>query len=50
MLLLESKELKRSVQDDEQKSEKSKPAKSESDNNSSIESSDATQESKDDEK
>ena len=46
MLLLESKELKRSVQDDEQKSEKSKPAKSESDNNSSIESSDATQESK----
>ena len=50
MLLLESKELKRSVQDDEQKSEKSKPAKSESDNNSSIESSDATQESKDGEK
>lgn len=50
LLLLESKELKRSAQDDEQKSEKSKSAKSESDNNSSIESSDATQESKDGEK
>ena len=50
LLLLESKELKRSAQDDEQKSEKSKSAKSESDNNSSIESSDASQESKDGEK
>ena len=47
LLLLESKELKRSAQDDEQKLEKQKSAKSESDNNSSIESSDATQESKD---
>lgn len=50
LLLLESKELKRSAQDDEQKSEKPKSVKSESDNNSSIESSDATQESKDGEK
>ena len=50
LLLLESKELKRSAQDDEQKSEKPESAKSESDNNSSIESSDATQESKDGEK
>ena len=50
LLLLESKELKRSAQDDEQKSEKLKSAESESDNNSSIESSDATQESKDGEK
>ena len=50
LLLLESKELKRSAQDDEQKSEKPKSAKSESDNNSSIESSDASQESKDGEK
>ena len=50
LLLLESKELKRSAQDDEQKSEKPKSAKSESDNNSSIESSDATQKSKDSEK
>ena len=50
LLLLESKELKRSAQDDEQKSEKLKSAESESDNNSSIESSDATQASKDGEK
>ena len=50
LLLLESKELKRSAQDDEQKSQKQKSAKSESDNNSSIEPSDATQESKDGEK
>ena len=50
LLLLESKELKRSAQDDEHKSKKPKSAKSESDNNSSIESSDATQESKDGEK
>ena len=50
LLLLESKELKRSAQDDEQKLDKQKSAKSESDNNSSIESSDATQESKDGEK
>ena len=50
LLLLESKELKRSAQDDEQKSEKPKSAKSESDNNSSIEPSDTTQESKDGEK
>ena len=49
-LLLESKELKRSAQDDEQKTQKQKPAKSESDNNSSIEPSDTTQESKDGEK
>ena len=45
-----AKELKRSAQDDEHKSKKPKSAKSESDNNSSIESSDATQESKDGEK
>ena len=50
LLLLESKELKRSAQDDEQKLDKQKSAKSESDNNSSIESSDTTQESKDGEK
>ena len=50
LLLLDSKELKRSAQDDEQKSQKQKSAKSESDNNSSIEPSDATQESKDGEK
>ena len=50
LLLLESKELKRSAQDDDQKSEKPKSAKSESDNNSSIESIEATQESEDGEK
>ena len=50
LLLLESKELKRSAQADEQKSERPNSAKSESDNNSSIESSEATQESEDGEK
>ena len=50
LLLLESKELKKSAQVDEQKLEEQKSVQSESDNNSSIESSDATQESKDGEK
>ena len=50
LLLLDSKELKRSAQDDEEKSEKQKPVVSDSDNNSSIEFNDVIQESKDDEK